>query len=150
MSKLRRKKILEIIASNVVETQEDLQKLLKNEGFDVTQSTVSRDIKQMHLVKALDGEGNYCYVSNYSGSVNNEQKQRFIDIFAKSVESINYAMNDVIIKCYVGTAQGACAAIDSLYSDMVLGTIAGDDTILAVTKTEYDAIKLVKELKSLL
>lgn len=59
MSKLRRKKILEIIASNVVETQEDLQKLLKNEGFDVTQSTVSRDIKQMHLVKALDGEGNY-------------------------------------------------------------------------------------------
>ena len=151
MSKQRRQKILNLITENAIETQEELQYLLKQNGFDVTQSTISRDIKQMHIIKASDGKGHYCYTSAFNSRVlSDENKSRYRDVFSKSVINIQYAMNDVVVKCYTGMAQGACVAIDAMFSDILVGTLAGDDTVLAITKDEKNAAELVDKLKNLL
>ena len=150
MSKNRRKRIIELISNNIVETQDDLQQLLKMDGYNVTQSTVSRDIKQLHLFKANDGKGHYCYMvssKKEDGVINNS---RYKDTFKNTVSSIDYAMNDVVVKCFSGMAQAACVVIDALFSDKIVGSLAGDDTIFIITKSEKDAAGLVEELNKLL
>ena len=123
----RHAKILEIISSNVVDTQEELLVYLKKAGFDVTQATVSRDIKELRLIKALGSDGRYRY-----STVRQE------------------AGNIVVVKCLSGMAQAACAAMDSLHWDYVVGTLAGEDTFICITKDENRAVGLVTDLKKLL
>lgn len=149
MSKNRRQKIIELISSNIIETQEDLQNMLKASGFNVTQSTVSRDIKQLNLYKANDANGHYCYTLN-AKEVNFNNLERFKDTFKNSVIKIDYAMNNVVVKCYTGMAQAACVAIDALFSNVIVGSLAGDDTVFIITKNETKAASLVEELNKIL
>ena len=149
MKKLRQKALIDFIKSNVVDTQDDIQKMLEEQGFSVTQATVSRDIKDLRIVKSVDANGVYRYIYSEPQKIQNLEK-KFIDIFYHSVIKIDSAMNDVIIKCHPGTASAACAAIDEIFSADVVGTLAGDDTILAITRSESDALYLVKKLHELL
>lgn len=148
MKKNRQEKIIELINTRVIDTQEDLQKALNDLGFSVTQATVSRDIKEMRIVKALDLNGVYRYTINQAAYKKSEIK--YNEIFANSVVQVQSAMNDVVIKCHAGMAQGACAALDSMFGNLTIGTLAGDDTVLAITHSEEDAQVLVRKIKALL
>ena len=140
-----------MIRENVISTQEDLMNSLISLGYKVTQSTISRDIKELRIVKALDSEGNYRYISAFDSAVSdNDNSNKYVDIFASSVVSIRYSMNDIVIKCYPGMASSACVAIDSLYGDMILGSLAGDDTVFIITDGEESAVALATELNKML
>ena len=144
----RHAKILELIQTHAIDTQEELLNWLRQENFDVTQATVSRDIKELRLVKTLSPDGKY----RYSTGKNTETdiSGKFHMLFADSVHSVDYAGNIVAIKCYGGMAQAVCAALDSLHWEGTVGTLAGDDTIFILTRTENIAAGLVAELKKLL
>lgn len=149
MKKRRQAKILEIISNYDIETQEDLQQMLKESGFEVTQATISRDIKELRLVKELSDSGKYAYSSgkrNYSDTVTN----RANGIFSESIVSVDSALNTVCIKCFPGMAGAACAAIDSMNWAGVLGTIAGDDTIFVLCRSESSARLFTSNLEKTL
>ncbi|MBE6799266.1 MAG: arginine repressor [Ruminococcaceae bacterium] len=148
MKKDRQARILELIARTPIETQEDLQKKLQSLGYDVTQATVSRDIKELRIVKMLDSNGVYRYATSNQSSKTSNLKHR--EIFNHSAVSVCYAMNDVVIKCHPGMAQGACACLDMMNCQNVLGTLAGDDTIFVITKSEADAKALTEMLSALI
>ena len=155
MKNERRLKLLEIINSRSLETQEDLINALRESGFEVTQSTVSRDIKQLGLVKVLDRNGRYKYAQRFSPKEHTAtdtavDNDHLLTIFSRSVISVDYAMNDVVIKCFSGMAQSACVALDKLYHDMFLGTLAGDDTVFVITKDEASAEEFAEKLKKIM
>lgn len=145
MKHTRQKQIIDIIKSKIIFTQEDLQNELLNLGFDVTQSTVSRDIKELKLYKSRDKEGNYRYVTN---NVRSDNTQR--NIFTSSVLSVDYALNNVVIKCRTGMASGACVALDDIFHEYMLGSLAGDDTIIVVTHSVEDSKTLVEQINNIL
>lgn len=149
MKKRRQAKILEIIKNLDVETQEDLQTLLLENGFEVTQATISRDIKELRLVKALSESGRYVYSTGKKKNTDSVSL-RASGIFIDSVISVENAMNIVCVKCFSGMAGAACAAIDSMQWDEVVGTIAGDDTIFVLCKTENAAKVFTSNLENLL
>lgn len=149
MKSNRQEKILQIIEDKIIFTQDDLQNELNKLGFNVTQSTVSRDIKELHLIKGRDENGNYRYISHNIGQSEHTAKQ-YNDIISRYVLSADYAQNDVVIKCYSGMASSVAVALDSLYSDKMLGSIAGDDTIFIISRTENDAKLLSNEIKKIL
>ena len=149
----RREKILEIIATHPIETQEELITALKNNGYEVTQSTASRDIKQLGLIKILDASGRYRYAKNLPPKEANfpsADNERMLDAFKRSAISVRYAMNNVVIKCYSGMAQGACVAFDTLFSDWVIGSLAGEDTIIVITSDEPSAADLTRKLNDII
>ena len=148
MKHTRQKQILEIIKNKIILTQEDLQNELLDLGFEVTQSTVSRDIKELRLVKSHDRNGNYRYVANNSRTNDDNSHQR--DMFAKSVISVDYALNNVVIKCRSGLASGACVALDDMFHEFMLGSLAGDDTIIVVTRSTEHSKNLVQEINNIL
>jgi len=143
MKSNRQTKIVELISKYPITTQDELMEYLRAEGFDVTQSTVSRDIKKLRLSKSLDSNGNYRYQSPQA--VVSPQANGFVNLIDSSVVSVDYAMNTVVIKTYAGMAQAVCAALDSMNYESVVGTIAGDDTIFIVCKTEETARGYAKE-----
>ena len=148
MKKRRHAKIKEIITEKALETQEELLLCLREDGFDVTQATVSRDIKELRLIKAFDSNHTYRYMSPHADI--GELETNYTQIFRSSVNSVDSAGNIVVVKCLNGMAQGACAAIDSMQWVMVMGSIAGDDTIFLLTRTESQAQSLVYELNRIL
>jgi transcriptional regulator of arginine metabolism len=133
--------ILEIISEKPVSTQEMLIELLAERGIKTTQATLSRDIQQLSLVKQRDENGVYRYTLPAAAVAEKS-------IFAESVISVDYAMNTKVLKCRAGMAQGTCAAIDSVNHEGIVGTIAGDDTIFILVRSEADAKKLSKKFKS--
>lgn len=137
----RHAKILEIIENNVVETQEELVEKLKELGFEVTQATVSRDIKELRLVKVLSEDGRYKYapISHEENALSN----KLLKIFAEAFVSSDYANNIVVVKTLPGMAQAVASAIDSMKWPEIVGTIAGDDTIMIVCRAEKIAEELV-------
>lgn len=140
MKNKRQDKIIEIIESQVVETQEALQEKLRECGFDVTQATVSRDIKELRLTKVATRENRYKYA--VLDSDDPKQAAKFVFIMKETILSVQTAQNMLVIKTFAGMAQAAAAALDNLYGTEVIGTIAGDDTIFAVTASGEDAITL--------
>jgi len=146
----RQQKILQLIQDNIILTQEELQSALLEAGYNTTQSTVSRDIKELRLVKGHDNEGNYRYISNDGVSSADRPYNHYTDIIARSVKSIDFAINNVVIKCYTGMASSVCVAIDMLYSNKMLGSLAGDDTIFIVTRSEIESEQLTDEIKKLM
>lgn len=144
----RHAKILEIINNNAIETQEELQAHLRQAGYDVTQATVSRDIKELRLSKTPDRSGGYRYVTAKSGQEHISSK--FHSIFSGAVVRVQYAQNIVVVNCLPGMAQGACAAMDSLHWNQVVGTLAGDDTFLCIATDEQAAEDLTIELKKMM
>ncbi len=145
----RQEIILEIIKENAILTQDDLQNALKSRGYNVTQSTVSRDIKELCLVKGHDDNGRYRYIVNNNQTADKQFLSHYNDIIYRSVISIDSAVNDIVIKCYNGMASSVCVAIDALYNNKMLGTIAGDDTIFIVTRSEREAKELAFEIKEI-
>lgn len=139
----RHAKILELIDRYAIETQEELAEKLKEQGMDVTQATVSRDIKELRLIKVMSEEGKYKYapMSQDGSMVSN----RLLTVFSQSLVSCDYANNIVVIKTLPGMAQAAASAVDSLKWSEILGTIAGDDTIMIVCRAEKFAEELVNK-----
>jgi len=144
MKTRRHAKILELIKAQDIDTQEELLRNLRACGFDVTQATVSRDIKELRLVKQMDKNGVYRYVEGKSET--DEYLSKFTTIFSHSVVSSDYAGNMVVIKCHVGMANAACAAFDNMEWEGLVGTIAGDDTIFALCRTEATAHELKESI----
>ncbi len=152
MKNKRHEKILQIIKEKIIVTQDELQNLLVEMGFNVTQSTVSRDIKELRIVKAQDINGIYRYMSPQNGqiSVQDNTKEHYIDMFSKGAIDVKYAVNNIVVKCYNGMASSTCVAIDTLFGNEILGSLAGDDTIIIVAATEHDARSLAVKLLNLI
>ncbi len=148
MKTRRHAKILEIIKEFDIDTQEELLKYLRDTGFDVTQATVSRDIKELRLVKTLSRSGKYRY------STGNEAvgdiSSKFYSLFAESVTSVESAQNMVVIRTIVGLAQAVCASMDSIPWQNFVGTLAGDDTIFIVCRNESSALETQEEFRKLI
>lgn len=125
MKKNRHQLILNYIKNNNVSTQEEIIQMLAEHGYNVTQATISRDIKELKLIKEHYGKNEV----KYAVSSKKDNSDNIKMIFARSVLSVELAMNLIVIKCYPGTANAACVALDSLHFPGVVGTIAGDDTI---------------------
>lgn len=150
MKNNRHDAIIKLIKEKVLLTQEDLQNELVALGFNVTQSTVSRDIKELKIVKGHDINGNYRYIFNQNAVGTAHSDDHYRDLFSKSVISINYALNNIVVKCHNGMASSACVAIDELYGNMMLGSLAGDDTIIIVTQSEERSALLTSSFNKLL
>ena len=148
MKTVRQVAILDIIEKNEIETQEELAEALRQRGIKVTQATVSRDIKELRLSKTPDRSGGYRYVTAKSGQEHISSK--FHSIFSGAVVRVQYAQNIVVVNCLPGMAQGACAAMDSLHWNQVVGTLAGDDTFLCIATDERAAEDLTIELKKMM
>ena len=148
MKSRRHAKILDIISEYPIETQDELLTRLKDEGYKATQATISRDIKDLRLVKTLGSDGKYRYVSTAKNST--DIRSNFSSLFASSVNSIDFAQNIVVIKTLSGMAQAVCAALDSNDYKAVVGTIAGDDTIFIACRSSQLAVNLTEELKKLI
>lgn len=145
MKKQRQERILEILATRKVETQEEIAALLKSEGYNVTQATVSRDIKELRLVKISGNDGAYYYGKSDLAAGG----KRNYNILSDSIISVDNAVNIVVVKCQSGRAGAVCAAIDGMERSKIVGTIAGDDTIFILLKSEDEAAALRDEIKAL-
>ena len=146
--KQRQEKILEIIRENEIDTQEALTEKLEKAGFNVTQATVSRDIKEMHLTKVQGKIKKFKYAKlNFDHSKVSEKLTRF---FKEAVLSFVAVNNMVIIKTLSGNASSAGFYVDSLGAEQILGSIAGDDTVLVITKSNFDAEFMVKKFKEII
>ena len=145
----RQLKILELIESQEIETQDDLSEKLREIGFQVTQATVSRDIKELRLTKSLAASGKYRYASAIKEAAS-EVLSKYRIIFKESVIKVDYAMNIVVIKTMSGMAHAAAEAVDNMATLDIVGSIAGDNTIFAVTRSEESALKLAEELNKML
>lgn len=144
----RHAKILEIIDKYEIETQDDLVTKLKEHGMDVTQATVSRDIKELRLVKvtSADGKAKYKAMNNDSSLIS----EKLLTILRGGYVSSDYANNILVVKTLPGMAQAVASAIDSLGWPEIVGTIAGDDTILIITRAERIAEEMQEKFTSLL
>ena len=145
MKAKRHAKILELISKREIDTQEELLKALRESQFNVTQATVSRDIKELRLIKALSPDGNYRYTAP-GKQENKSLRDKYVSILSDSILTIDYAGNTGVVKCNVGMAQAACAAIDGMEWDTLVGTLAGDDTIFILMRTEKDAKEFAARL----
>ena len=151
MKNSRHEALLKLISENIISTQEDLMNSLYDLGFQVTQSTVSRDIRELRIIKAHDSDGNYRYLTAYDNNLNDAGKfDKYTEIFSNSALSVRCSMNDVVIHCYPGMASSACVAVDHLYKDLIIGSLAGDDTIFIITESRADAEELTDRLNKLL
>lgn len=144
----RHSKILEIINKYEIETQEELAKALCDGGFNVTQATVSRDIKELRLIKVLTKEGRYKYATLKQNETS--MSERFKKLFRDSVLSIDHAQNIIVIKTLVGAANAAAAALDALNLKDLVGSIAGDDTIFILIRNQENVKIAIDQLEELL
>lgn len=149
MKSQRQAKIMEIISTMNVETQEQLLQELQSAGFNSTQATISRDIKELRIVKELTNLGTYRYTTatrelptTFSGRLNT--------IFRECVTSFDYAQNIIVIHTLPGLANAAASALDAMNMSVVLGTIAGDDTVFIVMRDNNSAAAFCGEIKGLL
>ena len=148
MKSARQTMILELIDQYDIDTQDELASMLKARGLKVTQATVSRDIKELRLIKVLSDDGAYKYATVDKAEA--DLKDRFINIFAHSVISISATGNLVVIKTIPGTASAAAEAIDSMRMDEVVGTIAGDNSIFIAVKDSVDTAELIRRFQAML
>lgn len=146
----RQEKILQIISERQIETQNQLIEALRDAGFESTQATVSRDMRELRLVKEMSADGSYHYVSPAAGGasvVNHTERLR--TIFRESVISFHCAQNLVVIKTLPGLANAACAAIDNMEIPGLVGSLAGDDTMFLAMEDNAAAQHFRKELQEL-
>lgn len=144
MKRNRHDKIIEIIAKNVVETQEQLACLLKQAGYDVTQATVSRDIRQMKLTKQVTEDGRQKYV--YTTADSDVMQDKYVSVLKAGYLSMDTAQNLIVVRTVSGMAMALATAIDALDFPQVLGCIAGDDTIMVALKNNEDATQVMNEM----
>ena len=147
MKDSRQSVILQIISDQEIETQAQLIKALAEHGIPSTQATLSRDIKQLHLVKELSNSGKYHYVVS-GKSRNNDREQRLRKIFRESVTSYAVAQN-IVIKTLPGLASAACSTLDSMHIETLAGTLAGDDTAFLAMKDNKAAEDFCHEIEEM-
>ena len=148
MKSQRQAKIMEIISTRNVETQEQLLESLREAGYHSTQATISRDIKELRIVKELTGMGTYRYTTA-QGEVGGSFSNRLNTIFRECVTGLDYAQNIVVIHTLPGLASAAGSAIDAMELSVVLGCLAGDDTVMVVMRDNNAAAAFCGELKNL-
>ncbi len=147
MKKDRLQKILEIIDIYRIETQDELIARLRDCGYEVTQATVSRDIKRLHLIKIQTDDGHSKYSLPRVNKFDTNEKYR--NILHQTISAVHCANNLVVVRTYTGMANAAGAAIDAMQSELLLGSIAGDDTIFIVAVSNQAASQFVAILKSI-
>lgn len=144
----RHSKILKIINEKDIQTQDRMTEELREAGFEVTQATVSRDIKELGLIKVPSGHGAYKYAVPGSAA---QESMKSLDMFSGAVISVDSALHTIVIKTFPGMANAVAATVDTMTDNHILGSIAGDDTILIICETENmakeTAIKLNKIFK---
>ena len=143
----RQSEILQIISERDIETQQQLLQALAERGVKTTQATLSRDIKDMRLVKELGPNGTYRYVAPHNDTDNTEERLK--KIFRESIVSYDVAQNLFIIRTLPGLANGACSAIDAMHVEGLVGTLAGDDTAFLAMRDTEAAKKLYHEIEML-
>ena len=143
----RHAKIIELINKYHIETQEELAEYLNQEGFKVTQATVSRDIRDLKLTKVPYEGGRQKYAVHKT--VETEMNEKYIRILRDGYVSMDMAQNILVIKTVSGMAMAVCAAIDSLKWNEVVGSIAGDDTIMCVIRSTDDAVKIMDKISKI-
>ena len=147
MKKNRHSEIIELIEKSEIETQEELAERLKNAGYQVTQATVSRDIRELKLLKVMSETGTYKYI--VPGTAHPESKHIYSKAIDGSVKSVEFALNNIVVKTYPGMANAVAARIDSLHDTDILGCVAGDDCIIMVTKSVEGAEHFTMKLREI-
>ena len=145
---LRQSKILEIIANNEIETQDELVQALRNLNYDVTQATVSRDIKELGLIKILSDSKKYKYA--YVDATEQQVSNKIVGIYKEVVISVKTAQNLVVVKTLKGFASSISQYIDKMNLDKVMGTVFGDDTVMIITENNMDAENVYEKLVNIL
>ena len=140
---------MEIISKTNVETQEQLLSLLQEAGFTGTQATISRDIKELRIVKELTAMGTYRYTAA-AKEVPGTFSARLNTIFRESITNFDYAQNLVVIHTLPGLANAAASAVDAMHLSVVLGTLAGDDTVMVVMRDTNAAATFCGEIKGMM
>lgn len=148
MKKNRHEKIIEIVEKHEIETQDELIEHLRKLGYEVTQATVSRDIRELKLTKVMSERGSYRYELPKANETIGSFK--FSHALAESITSVDYALNTVVIKTFPGMAQAVAVGIDNLHLQIILGCVAGDDTILVVARTAEAAADLNTRIKEII
>lgn len=144
----RHRKIVELIDNNHISTQEELAKALNDAGYNVTQATVSRDIRELNLTKiSVDGKASKYVTLNKEKPVMND---KFIRVLKEGYVSMDMAQNILVIKTVPGMAMAVCAALDALNWNEIVGSIAGDDTIMCAVRTVNDTAIIMSKLKKLI
>jgi transcriptional regulator of arginine metabolism len=146
---LRHQKIREIIENRVIQTQDELADMLRKESIDVTQATVSRDIKELMLIKIPTGDGNYKYGFPPDQSIIYSQS-RMERIFRDSVTGIDFSENLVVIRSLPGAAQSIASTVDNVRWPEILGTVAGDDTLLVIVKPKEAVHDVIARFQNLI
>ncbi len=149
MKSQRQAKILEIISTKNVETQEQLLEALQKEGFRGTQATISRDIKELRIVKELTSLGTYRYSAS-ANEIDSSFIGRLNTIFRECVVKFDYAQNIIVIRTLPGLASAAGSAIDAMNMNSIVGTLAGDDTVIVIMRDNHAAALFCGEIKSLI
>ena len=147
MKSKRQEQILELIQNHDIETQEQLLEELKRSGFQATQATISRDIKQLRILKELTPGGTYRYTAA-AKPVEHAFSSNLNIIFSQCVTSVDSAQNIIVVKTLPGLAQAACSALDKLALPEVLGTLGGDDTCMVVLRDAASASSICAEIRS--
>ena len=147
MKSARHQAILDLIEKHPIDRQEDLLAHLREAGFDVTQATVSRDIRDLQLVKVADGSGRYRYMPAAASGKVAHSPSRFEMIFRESVLKVDCAGHMVLVKCFSGMANAACEVFDAKQWRNVVGTLSGADTFYILKRTEEDATAICKALQ---
>ena len=148
MKKGRQEKIIELISKNNIETQDDLITHLKNEGYNVTQATVSRDIRELHLSKIPCGRGKQKYVLLKQDE--SQLSDKYIRVLSDGFVSMDMAQNILVIKTVAGMAMAVAAALDAIKFKEIVGSIAGDDTIMVAVRTTEETKVLMQKIEQLL
>ena len=148
MKRIRQEKLLELISKYEIDTQDELIERLRESGFEVTQATVSRDIRELKLTKVLTGHGGYRYVlpPKDTGLAGSKLNRALLE----SIVALDLAMNIVVIKTHPGLAQAVAAGIDSLHMPEIVGSVAGDDTLINIARDIESAEIVCEKLKNLI
>lgn len=147
MKSERHAKILEIIRKNEVETQEELSDRLEREGFQVTQATVSRDIRELKLTKVAMSNGKQKYAALTEPA--EDLSQKYIRVLKDGFASMDMAQNILVVRTVSGMAMAVAAALDALKFHEIVGTIAGDDTIMCAVRSVEENIRLMDRLRKM-
>lgn len=148
MKTVRQVAILDIIEKQEIETQEELASALNARGIRVTQATVSRDIKELRLLKVLTPSGKYKYATG--DQAENNLTDRFIRMLAESLLSVSSANNLIVVKTLSGSANVAAEALDSMHWPEVLGTLAGDNTVLLIIRSNEETITVTSRIREMM
>lgn len=148
MKSKRHAKILEIISKNDVETQEELSELLEGEGFQVTQATVSRDIRELKLTKVAMSSGRQKYASLTEPT--EDLSKRYVRVLKDGFTSMDMAQNILVVRTVSGMAMAVAAALDAMNFHEIVGTIAGDDTVMCAVRSVEENIRLMDRLRKMI